>query len=154
MPKIHPIQLNQTRHREAVLLKCDAAYQNENFGIISNFNVILSWMKDGKILANKTVNYEYRNHTVSLKHSLTVNSFRDGGDYVCVSQLALKDKTDFVNDSKKVELQSKLNVQHCVPFLICGHCISWLLYSDSQRFKIQTTDNNDRHIHLEFKIKS
>ena len=108
VPKVHPIQLNKARHGETALLKCDASYQNENFQIIPRFNVILSWVKDGKILGNKTVDYESGNHTVSLKHSLTVNSFTDGGDYVCVSQLALKDKRDFVNDSKKVELHSKL----------------------------------------------
>ena len=108
MPKIHPIQLNQTKHKETVCLKCDASYQNENFRIKEKFNVSLSWIKDGKILANKTVDYEYGNHTVSLNHTVTINGREAAGIYVCQSQLALNDKTDSIVDSKEVKLWSKL----------------------------------------------
>ena len=91
-------------------MKCDASYKNGNFKTAEKFNVILSWTKDGKILASKIVAYENKNVTVTLKHFLTVKSFTNGGDYVCESQLALKNKKDFVSEFQKVELQSKLNV--------------------------------------------
>ena len=116
VPKIHPIQLNQTRHKETVRLKCDASYQNYNFKIAEKFNVILSWIKDGKILANKIVKYENGNHTVSLNHTVTVNGREDAGIYVCQSKLALKDKTDSIVDSKEVELRSKLMFEY-----VCYH---------------------------------
>ncbi|XP_028406960.1 uncharacterized protein LOC114529374 isoform X2 [Dendronephthya gigantea] len=108
IPKIHPIQLNRTRHKETVLVKCDASYENENNGIARKFNVNLSWLKDGKLLANKTVEYKTGNQIVSLNHTVTVNDQEDTGIYICQSQLALKDKTDSVTESKNFELRTLL----------------------------------------------
>ena len=108
VPKIHPIQLNQTRHKKTVRLKCDASYQNYNFKILEKFNVILSWIKDAKVLASKIVDYEYGNHTVSINPIVTVNGREDAGIYVCQSQLALKHGSYSITESKQVELRSKL----------------------------------------------
>ena len=109
VPKIHPIQLKESRHGEKVLLKCDASYRNENYGIVEKFNVFLRWRKDGKVLAEKIVDYKGGNHSVSLNLSFTVKRFSDGGDYVCESRLALTKQADHVNDTEEVELLSKLN---------------------------------------------
>ncbi|XP_028406908.1 uncharacterized protein LOC114529340 isoform X2 [Dendronephthya gigantea] len=105
VPKIHPIQLNQTKFKETVLLKCDASYENGNFATAHKFSVILQWMKGGKILANKVFKYETGKNTSTLEHSLTVNSFRDGGDYVCQLLLMLESEADNITSSKTVELQ-------------------------------------------------
>ncbi|XP_028406911.1 uncharacterized protein LOC114529343 isoform X2 [Dendronephthya gigantea] len=105
VPKIHPIQLNQTKFKETVLLKCDASYKNQNYRIADKFTVILQWKKGGKTLANKVFEYETGKNTSTLEHSFAVNSFRDGGDYVCQSQLMLESEADNITSSKIVELQ-------------------------------------------------
>jgi hypothetical protein len=107
VPRIHPVTLEPGRVGESVALNCSVSYDNDNFQ--AEYNLILSWIKNGNVLATKNVNYMVGSHTEEIIHSVVVNSSRDGGDYVCHWTLMDKNrKANFILENYTVVLPSKL----------------------------------------------
>ena len=85
MPKIQlRNKLEQARFKESVVLNCSVSYENS---IANDYKLIMSWKKDGKLLAVE--NYEYKTGKITqpFQYTFVVRSHTDGGDYVCSWEL-------------------------------------------------------------------
>ena len=81
MPQIRPQELKPAAFKENVEVNCTVSYNNTDNNL--PLFLILSLLKDGKYLVNKSFPYRKSNQAETIKHTVKVESFRDGGNYVC-----------------------------------------------------------------------
>ena len=82
VPVVNTDKAPPARFGETVVLNCSVSYENQG-GVTLDFYV--SWIKDGKVVENKTYEYKRGPQAERLSYSLVVKSFKDGGTYVCRS---------------------------------------------------------------------
>ena len=106
VPKIQPVESKPRRLKEKVVLNCSVSYENANY--YAEYDLILSWIKDGKILNDTSYEYKVGSHTETFQHPLVIKSFRDGGNYVCRWVLRLSGKPSSITGNTTAVLSSML----------------------------------------------
>ena len=109
VPKIvpvYPIESKAKTLKEKVVLNCSVSYENQNHN--ADYNLNLSWIKDGKVLNETNYKYKVGNYTETCQHTLDIKNFRDGGNYVCRWVLRLSGKPSFITGNTTEVLSSML----------------------------------------------
>ena len=97
VPVVNTDKAPPARFGETVVLNCSVSYESQGG---ADLDFYVSWIKDGKLVGNKTYEYKRGPQAERLSYSLVVRSFKDGGTYVCRSTLRdITQQTFEKNDS-------------------------------------------------------
>jgi hypothetical protein len=106
VPKIHTVESKARKLKDKVVFNCSVSYENKNHN--AEYNLNLSWIKDGKVLNDTKYKYKVGDYTETCQHTLVIKSFRDGGNYVCRWVLQLSGKASSITGNATTVLSSML----------------------------------------------
>ena len=107
VPKIvYPVESKAIKPKDKVVLNCSVSYENKNRN--ADYNLNLSWIKDGKVLNETNYKYKVGNYIETCQYPLVIKSFRDGGNYICRWVLRLSRKPSSITGNTTAVLSSML----------------------------------------------